>query len=373
MTQDLSVLRAGCRWQRELCANNGSPTYVALIDGLLDRLGVDEVITGLLADDGQDPIRSALCLRLFGAVNRLAQATPNCGLTDFYPTYGGEVDLDRVVEEFFGFVTGNAAAVAAELPTPVQTNDVGRVVPLAAAMAYVTAVTGLPLRLLEVGASAGLNLLLDHYRVEADGASWGPVDSPLKLDGDFELGTPPADTPVIIERRGCDINPLDVRDQRTADLLRSFIWPEHVVRRRQLDAAIDVARSVPALAIDAADASAWVSVYAADRPVDVCTVVFHSIVLPYLSPDERLQFTRLIRRMGAATDERRPLAWVSMEPSDEDAGNVLLACELWPMGKRVVLATTTPHGFRVRWDPKEAPAVGGSRDVAPGRGFGGSA
>ena len=55
----------------------------------------------------------------------------------------------------------------------------------------VAAQTGLPLRLLEVGASAGLNLRWDRYRYEAEGFAWGPPDSPLRIEFELSGGDDP--------------------------------------------------------------------------------------------------------------------------------------------------------------------------------------
>jgi len=110
----------------------------------------------------------------------------------------------------------------------VQTNEVGRSAPLSAAMNYLTVTAGLPLRLLEVGASAGLNLWMDRYFVQAGAAGWGPPDSPVQLAGHFTSGQPPAAAMTVVDRRGCDLNPL--HPVRSRLLLESFIWPEHVGR-----------------------------------------------------------------------------------------------------------------------------------------------
>ena len=67
--------------------------------------------------------------------------------------------------------------MAVDMRADVQTNEVGRSAPLSAAMNYLTVTAGLPLRLLEVGASAGLNLWMDRYFVQAGAAGWGPPDS----------------------------------------------------------------------------------------------------------------------------------------------------------------------------------------------------
>lgn len=355
MTLTLQEVRAGCEWQRELCRKNGSPTYVALIDGLLERLGTDDTVTGLLTADDQNPVQSALCLRLFGAVNRIAMAEGADWLGARYPTLGGKTDVTAVVPEFFGFLRTHGDAVRAQMALGVQTNEVGRAAPLSAAMNVVAALTGRRLRLLEVGASAGLNLLLDRYFVAGGRHVWGPPDSSLRLTGHFESGEPPAAELEVVERRGCDVNPLDVHTPGTADLLRSFVWPEHVERARRLDAALEVARSAPPLAIDAADACSWLLEHAADPVGGRTTVIYHSIVLPYFDPDERNRFISLIRERGAATDADHPLAWISLEPSAEDSSVVELYCELWPEHRRIRLARTTPHGTHVRWDPRDEP------------------
>jgi hypothetical protein len=352
----IEQVRAGCQWQLEICRKDGTATYVALLTGLIERLGTDDAVTGLLVADGQDPIRSALCLRLFGAVNRIAMAHSASWISAYYPTLGGRTDTVRVVPAFFDFLSAHLDAVRKQMGTAVQTNEVGRAAPLSAAMNHVALTTNRPLRLLEVGASGGLNLLLDRYHVDGGGQSWGPPDSALRLAGHFASGNPRAAVLTVTERRGCDIKPIDVHDPGAATFLRSFVWPEHVERVHRLDAALDIARSAPRLRVDTADACSWVAEHAADPEPGRTTVVFHSIVLPYLDPAERARFTRLIRACGEAADPDRPFAWVALEPSDTDSSVVHLTCEQWPAHRRELLATTSPHGTNVRWAPRDLPA-----------------
>lgn len=354
MSSTVADVRAGCEWQRELCRKNGAPTYVALIDELMRRLDRDDPVTQLLTQDGQDPIRSALCLRLFGAVNRVAMSRSAAWLAAYYPVFGGETDTERVVPEFFDFLCGELDAVRQEMAVAVQTNEVGRAAPLSAAMNHVALATSLPLRLLEVGASAGLNLLLDRYFVDGGGRSWGPEASALRLAGHFTSGTPAAATLTVAQRRGCDLNPIDVHDPLAADVLRSFVWPEHVGRARRLQAALDVARELPPLPIDACEASEWVAQHA-DLVPGHTTVIFHSIVMAYLDPAARERFVSRVRALGEEAAADRPLAWISLEPSDRDSGVIHLVCETWPTHRRTLLATTTPHGTDVRWEPQDQP------------------
>jgi hypothetical protein len=346
--------------QARLCRENGSPTYEAMINALVARLADPGAATELLRADSGDPIRSAVYLRLLSAVHRVALTDPSCPLRAFYPSTGGSVDVRRVVPVFLDVVEDNPETIAAGMQAHIQTNEVGRAAPLSAAMCYVAASSGTPLRLLEVGASAGLNLWLDRYRVHAGDMAWGPPDSPLQLVGHFASGTPPPVGFAVIDRRGCDLNPIDIGDPRARWLLRSFVWPEHVERLERLDAALSAASPAP---LDALDACSWLRSRLVELTAGATTVIFHSLLLPYLADDERLKFERLIRRAGEQADHARRLAWVSLEPTPE-YDDVLLICELWPERRRVRLATSTPHGTEIRWDPVPLPspeAVGEQR------------
>lgn len=48
----------------------------------------------------EDPIQSALCLRLFGAVNKIAAAQSAGWLDACYPNRGGVTDIGAVVPAF---------------------------------------------------------------------------------------------------------------------------------------------------------------------------------------------------------------------------------------------------------------------------------
>src|SRR5437588_188636 len=83
-----------------------------------------------------------------------------------------------------------------------------------------------PLRILEIGASAGLNLRWDHYRYEADGAGWGDPSSSVRLTGHHQGASPPFEIHAnVAERRGCDLAPLDASSADDRVTLLSFMWP----------------------------------------------------------------------------------------------------------------------------------------------------
>jgi hypothetical protein len=346
-------LRAAGLRQSRLCHNNGSPTYAAIIDALVSRLGGDDPAVTLLRNDPRPSVPSALYLRLLGAVHRIALSRPDCPLRRYFPSAGGHVDPQAAAEAFFRIAAAHMAAVAVDMQADVQTNDVGRSAPLSAAMNYLTATAGLPLRLLEVGAAAGLNLWMDRYFVQAGAAGWGPPDSPVRLTGHFTSGQPPAAAMTVVDRRGCDLNPL--HPTRSRLLLESFIWPEHTGRLGLLRAALSVATPVP---VEKSSAGTWIRQQLATLPRGVTTVVFHSIVWPYLSGDERTVLEHAVRAAGARADPDRRLSWVSLEP---DRSGVCLTCERWPENERLVLATSSPHGTNVVWQPAPSPAGSHSR------------
>jgi hypothetical protein len=141
----------------------------------------------------------------------------------------------------------------------------------------------LPLRVLEIGSSAGLNLRWDRYRYDggADGTGFGPVNSPVRLTGGYHAPAPRLDVlAMVAERRGCDASPLDATAREDQLTLKSFVWPEQADRLARLDAALQVAERVPA-PVDRADAGEWVEAQLADdsAAAGTATVVFHSIVV----------------------------------------------------------------------------------------------
>jgi hypothetical protein len=238
------------------------------------------------------------------------------------------------------------------LERPVQTNEVGRCAALVGGLLLVARETGLPLRLLEVGSSGGLNLRWDHYRYEAPGAAWGDAGSPVCFAGAIVEGTPPFDIqPMIVERRGCDLAPVDPCSDEGRLTLMSYLWADQQVRLALLEGALEVARRVPAV-VDAADASDWLGLHLGEAPGSVATVVFHSIVLQYLTSAGRERLYRVLEEAGRLATAAAPLAWLRMEPSRaavEPGSGMDVRLTVWPGGAERVVAVASPHGPPVRW------------------------
>jgi hypothetical protein len=336
------------RTQGRACATLGSPLY----GDLLERAARDAESGGLtwqaLRGHEHDPGPSALALRYLGGLHRLALAGRAPDLAAHYPSCGGDGDARAAWPALLATVESHPDEVAAALARGVQTNEVGRSAALLGGFLTVAAGTGLPLRVLELGASAGLNLRWDHFRYEDPAGSWGPPQSPVVLRDHFAgPHRPPLGQPAqVVERRGCDPSPIDPTSADGSLTLLGFVWPDQAERFARLRAAVEVAATVPA-PVDPTDAVDWLPGQLGRTASGRATVVYHSIVMQYLTLEHRDEVAALIAAAGAEATARQPLAWLRMEPVK---GGTEVRLTSWPGGLDRRLAMTGPHGQDVVWE-----------------------
>ncbi len=300
----------------------------------------------VLAGHEGDAHGSALALRFMGAVHRLVLDGRAPALARHYPSAGGADGADGAWDAFRATLEEHRDPLRALVDAPVQTNEVGRSAVLLGGFLLVARETGLPLRLLEIGASAGLNLRWDHYRYEAGERSWGDAASPVRLAGNFTDPPPPFEIACgVVTRAGCDRLPLDPRTEADRLTLVSYVWPDQRERLALLRGAVEVARRVPAV-LDAGDAPEWLAARLADAAPETATVVFHSIVMQYLAKTERRRVHEVLVDAGARATPAAPLAWLRMEPGTNRADVHLT---LWPDGRERLIAHAGFHGRPVRW------------------------
>ena len=284
------------RLQSSFCEEFGSPLY-----GELLRRAADDIEAGgpfaIVLDGWQGlPMPEALPLRLLGAVHRMVLEGGAPELARFYPSTGGTPRWPDVWEALHALVASRAAELRPALDRQVQTNEVRRSAALLGGFLTIALATGLPLRLLEIGCSAGLNLCWDRYRYElapCEPDTPPAPDAPFAPRGgasDAEMGVRcgwhgseavlAADARVA-SRAGCDIAPIDIADPAQARTLESFVWPDQAERQRQLRAAIAAARRDPPRLTRRAAAD-WLAEQLAEPATGIATVVFHSIMWWYL-------------------------------------------------------------------------------------------
>jgi hypothetical protein len=249
----------------------------------------------------------------------------------------------------------NHDILAAYLADPPQTNEPARSAMLLGGFLTVAAATRLPLTVLEVGASAGLNLVFDRYRYDFGDWHWGADGATPAIAATWE-GQRPPDVPLVVtERRGCDSHPLDLRDDAARRRLRSYVWPDQKDRLRRLDAAIATALSVDLPVVDRADAADWLPSRLDEARPGQVTVIVHSIVWHYLPEDGRARIAAAIARRGAATEAGAPpLAWLRLEP-EQVAAEPKLRLTLWPGPREWLLGMGDYHGRHMTWLDQRQP------------------
>jgi hypothetical protein len=328
-------------FQADACAGP-SPLYERVLRGVVVDLQSGGVSADLLTGRGDDPLGSALTLRFLGAVHRIVLDGRAAELAAFYPSVGGQSTGDPV-PAFLTTVRRHHDEVNRRISDGVQTNEVGRSAVLVGGYARRTS---LPLRVLELGASAGLNLRWDHFAYDNGRVVAGDPDSPVRFHGVWEGDPPELPTTFdVVERAGCDRNPIDATTAEGRLTLMSYVWPDQVARFERLEAAIEVARRVPAT-VEQANAPDWITSRLALPVPGVATVVVHSIVLQYLSADERRVLRAAIVGAGGRASGAAPLAWLRMEPGGEQAEVRLTT---WPHGEDQLLGRAGYHGDPIVW------------------------
>jgi len=336
------------RAQARGCALAGSPIYAELLDRAADDVAGGGLFADLVSRYRGVPMLDAMPLRVLGAVHAMVLGGRAPSLAAFYPSTGGRFEAEGAFRALCEVCDAHRAELRDAAATlRVQTNEVQRSAVLAPGFLRVAARTGLPLRIREIGSSAGLNLVFDRYRYELGPHRVGDPASPLALAARWDGAPPDLEVTLrVASRRGCDVAPLDVRDPAHRLRLESFVWPEQLDRLARLRAALAVAVREPP-AIDAEPAGTWVETQLGERAEGVATVLFHSVVWWYIPEAEQARITRAMESAGTRATRAAPLAWLRMEGVRLEEAELRL--RLWPDGEDALLARVHWHGAEVRW------------------------
>lgn len=334
------------RLQATGCERMGSALYARLLRLSARDIDDEGAVHGVVSSWHRNPIEDAVPLRLMGGVHRIVLEGRAPELAVHYPTTGGSPVWPACAHAFLATVGAHEAELRRTLSLAPQTNDVGRASLFLGGMLEIERLTKLPLRLRELGSSAGLNLLPDRYFYELGTGTWGNPDAGVVVVSDWRGSVPLLGSPMaVVDRRGCDVAPIDLTRDDEATRLLSYIWPDHLDRFARTHDAIQVARRDPPH-IDKATASAWVAEQLASPKAGTTTVVLQSVLMQYLVPEARLKVLTTIRNAGAGATRTSPLAWLRFEPGRR-AMEVRLS--LWPNGLELTLAEAEPHGRWANW------------------------
>lgn len=319
-----------------------SPLYARLTIGVAG----DEELLALAAHAQARPVPNLL----FGAIHYLLLGGINHPLAAYYPSLSA-VPLDACHDPFplfRDFCLHHAEAIAALLATRrVQTNEVRRCACLLPTFHLVAQRGGgRPLALVEIGTSAGLNLLWDKYYFDYGKQSAGDPASSVRLycalHGEARLPLSET-TPEIAYRMGLDLNPIDVYNKAETLWLRALIWPEQRDRAAYLQEAITVAQANP-LPVRAGDAVALLPEVLSQIPPQTTLCLYHSFVLNQFSHAARECFQQLLDQYAATRD-----FFVASIEWQEPAPPLVLTSYTRGIRSTQTLATCDAHGGWLSW------------------------
>ena len=353
---NLARLRQTFDVQAHFCRGSGSPFSARVLEAIAARLGnagpYDDFLKPWWEAEARLLFTDAVPLRLLGAMHYLVLSGAAPALAALYPPNLSEDDLalDKALAHA---AEASAAVIHGFMASPPQTNEVGRALCLVGGFLTIADERGLPLRCLELGASAGLNMNWDRFGYRfGEGAAWGDPASPVQLSGEWTGGTPPLAPAHIASRAACDQSPIDVNDPAEALRLQSYVWPDQTLRLERLRAAIALKQRTGGTP-ERADAADWAEAHVRPEP-GVATVVYHSSFMPYPPQAVQDRIKVAIERAGAAATPHAPVAWLSKEADRQTPlvhDEVLL--RVWrgatEDGAVRRLARVHPHGTWVDW------------------------
>lgn len=345
--EEANVLRA-LEWQAGHAVNNSAPCTARLIRGFIPLLASDTEVGRQMRDWPGLSLEDAMPLRLAGGFHNLQLTGAEHRLA---PIYSGELTDQAAIDEIvLAVVRDHDARLLTWFEGPPQTNEAGRSGGIMAQLLWLAERLGPRFQLLEIGASAGINTMMERFAFDLGGVPTGVAGSPLRIAPEWRGPPPPAAEVEIVDIAGCDVAPIDLSDEAEALRLKSYVWPDTPERLRRIDAAIGFARQRPPR-LERAEAADWVEAQLAQPQADgVTRVLFHSIAWQYLPPASRDRIEAAMAAAGARATPERPLAWVTVETNRATFRHEL-RCRYWPgeEEEETLLGEAHAHGAWIEW------------------------
>ena len=343
----ITDVREAIAWQADHAEQAAAPNTARAVRAQLAILDTRTELArrirewpGLSLEDAM-PLRVAAGLHwlvLTGADRRLA------------PVYEGKLTDRAAVDELVAAIAVKwDAKLVPWLEHPPQTNEAGRSASFMAALLWLSQRLGPMFEMNEIGASAGVNTMIERYRYDLGGVTAGPADSPMRIAPEWRGPPPPPGEVEIVAIRGCDVMPVDLSDPAEALRLKAYVWPDATERMGRIDAAVRLAAERPPL-VERKDAGTFVE-ERLESPLEfgVTHVLYHSIVWQYLPETTRRSITAAMEHAGNRATAQQQLAWVQLETNRETFRHELTV-RFWPGGEQPArLAEAHPHGAWVEW------------------------
>ena len=356
---------------------DGGLIYPAICRGVAD----DARVLSLLDNT---PLPQRRPLLLLAAVHFLLLSGVDHPLAKHYDTVAQvrgtpfDASADDVSDVFTAFCQEHRRELEQVIANrTTQTNEVGRCTALLPGLCHIAALYDwvAPLSLLDLGTSAGLNLLFDDYAytyrsADGDGVrTAGTPGSAVSIEctaRDDVSSLPELRLPILAERVGLDLSPVDPFSDDAALWLLACQWPDNPIRFGRLRAALaNVRASDNPPRLEQGDMVTDLSRVAASMAGTTPLVVFHSWVAAYLDEDHQRTLAAEVRRLGATrpvhhlyceTPFETPGLPTPSSPVPREGPDLATALvHVGPEGEPERLADTHPHGYWIRWWPATRP------------------
>lgn len=335
------------REQAMFCEMFGSPFTGALMQRMANDIEAGGPMAALAGRWATSPRADALALRFTGVLHEAALSGRDERLAKLYPASTPDWNMDEIWSTALQFLQREDAWVRAFVQSAPQTNETRRSIALLAAFLTFAQSWDGAADFLEIGASAGLNMNWDQFAYRPATWSWGD-NSPVVIDTEWNGPPPPIEARLNVrEKAGCDLNPLDIRDEASLLRLKSYVWADQPDRLARFDGAVALALRNNTR-VDKASAEVWIEEKLAARANDAATIVYHSVFYQYPPQATREAIASAITAAGASATKASPLAWVRLEPEalfdgPRDSPRMVLDMITWPGGVRRILAHTDGH------------------------------
>lgn len=337
--------------QAMYCEMFGSPFTAELIRRVSEDYEQGGPVAALLANWSTNPRADALALRIAGYFHHAVLVSRDAELAAHYPSQLANWSIEEIWPLARALLEREPNTAARFIRSPPQTNETRRSIALLAAFLTFAETWKGEVDMLEIGASAGLNLNWDLFTYKTKSWAWGQ-EGPVQIDTDWNGAPPPLADIKVRARAACDLNPLDIANEAELLQLKSYIWPDQPERLARFDGAVALARET-GVHVERADAAEWLTQKLAQRANDAATIVYHSIFLQYPPREARAAIVDAIQSAGASASERAPLVWVRLEPEAltdnvRDSPRMVIDLTTWPGGQRRIIGYTDGH-VRAVW------------------------
>ncbi len=310
------------------------------------------IVSDLLEGWPTNPQVDAIGLRLAGALHYAVLSGAHPALADAYPATNADWTMGEVWPLARDYMKRERASVTAFIQSAPQTNETSRSIILLPGFLKLAAKYDMPMHLLEIGASAGLNQNWDKFSYDA--GSWqyrGKSDVHIETVWDAPVPDHLDAKPLIASRAACDLGPLNINDPAEALQLKSYVWPDQPHRLARVEGAIKVAQAA-GTQVEKVDAADWLEARLAAPPTAGVTVVYHSVFLHYPPRDTIARILAAINAAGEAATTDAPFAWLCFEAPEFFGGipgSGLMTAQLktWPGGATHTIGISDGHITKV--------------------------